>query len=114
MSVTLTVPPAVLWAWAGLPVSDTTPAEITHRRAGGVPLGRCHYRVRDLEWSGNSLRLRSDGRVLATIVPDAEWSGLWRVRIGGRLSDMVNRTRAKDAAQHAALAALNRQQELEP
>ncbi|HJT35070.1 MAG TPA: hypothetical protein VJ783_23780 [Pirellulales bacterium] len=67
-----------------------------------------NYCTRDLHWDGNRLRLGRTGRVLATIEPDAAWLGLWRVRVpGGRLSDLVNRTRAKDAALALALAALN-------
>lgn len=32
------------------------------------------------------------------VVPDAKWPGMWRVRTpDGRLSDMVNLARAKDA-----------------
>lgn len=65
-------------------------------------------RPRHLAWDGLELRLRAGG-VLATIEPDGEWPGLWRVRTpDGRLSDMVNLTRAKDAALSLALAALNR------
>jgi hypothetical protein len=38
------------------------------------------------------------GPVMATIEPDANWPGMWRVRWpDGRLSDMTNLTRAKDA-----------------
>jgi hypothetical protein len=33
-----------------------------------------------------------------TIEPDARWPNMWRVRKGERLSDMVNLSRAKDAA----------------
>jgi len=34
------------------------------------------------------------------VVPDPEWPGMYRVRLpDGRLTDMVNLTRARDAAQ---------------
>ena len=34
----------------------------------------------------------------AAVVPDDRWPGMWRVRTpDGRVSDMVNLTRAKDA-----------------
>lgn len=33
-----------------------------------------------------------------TVVPDDRWPEMWRVRHEGRLSDIVNLTRAKDAA----------------
>jgi hypothetical protein len=37
---------------------------------------------------------------IAEIVPDSNWSGMWRIAWpDGRLSDMVNLTRARDAAQ---------------
>jgi hypothetical protein len=40
---------------------------------------------------------------LVRVVPDARYPGMWRVALGdGSLSDMVNLTRAKDAA--AAIA----------
>jgi hypothetical protein len=59
-------------------------------------------------WYGDRLLLRAGRRLLSAIEPDAEWPGMWRVRLpDGRLSDMANRTRAKDAAQLVALATLN-------
>jgi hypothetical protein len=33
-----------------------------------------------------------------SVEPDATWSNVWRVRMVDRLSDMVNLTRARDAA----------------
>jgi hypothetical protein len=33
-----------------------------------------------------------------TVEPDPRWPAMWRARSGERLSDMVNLTRAKDAA----------------
>jgi hypothetical protein len=59
-------------------------------------------------WDGMTLRQRKGGRVMATIEPDSTWPGMWRVRMpDGHLTDMVNLTRAKDAAQSLALAVLN-------
>jgi hypothetical protein len=61
--------------------------------------------TKDLVWSSHRLRL---GRhTVASLVPDADWPGMWRVRIGEALSDMVNLTRAKDAAAGLALSVLN-------
>jgi hypothetical protein len=38
-------------------------------------------------------------KALAHIVPDKTYPGMWRVvRLDGSLSDMVNKTRAKDVA----------------
>jgi hypothetical protein len=45
------------------------------------------------------LHYASAKQPLAEVVPDANWSSMWRVRWpDGGLSDMVNLTRAKDAA----------------
>jgi hypothetical protein len=61
-----------------------------------------------LMWHGDRLLLRAGRRLLSAIEPDSEWPGMWRVRLpDGYLSDMANRTRAKDAAQLVALATLN-------
>jgi hypothetical protein len=49
------------------------------------------------------------GAELACVVPDEKHPGMWRVRSpDGGLSDMVNITRAKDAAATMVLAVLNR------
>jgi hypothetical protein len=64
--------------------------------------------INDLMWDRMTLRRRRGDRVMATIVPDKTWPGMWRVRMrDGHLTDMVNLTRAKDAAQLSALAVLN-------
>jgi hypothetical protein len=86
----------------------------------GQPLGRkphprasygltgTPYRRGRLRWEGDSLL--GSGRVVATVEPDSEWPGLWRVRIpDGCLSDKVNRTRARDVAETMALEALGRE-----
>jgi hypothetical protein len=67
------------------------------------------YERHDLKWQGNQLRLRS-GRLLATIVPDADNPFLWRVRLprAGLSDDAVNLARARDAAVSLALANVNR------
>ena len=68
---------------------------------------------RDLVWEDEQLRLHSiRGRVLAAIEPDREWPGMWRVRMpDGHLIDMLNLSRAKEAAASHALATLTRRQE---
>jgi hypothetical protein len=69
--------------------------------------GHCFGR-NELVWDGLQLRLRTaGGPVMATIVPDANWPGMWRVRSGRRLSDMANLSRAKDAAISIVLRGLN-------
>ena len=66
-----------------------------------------NYSGHDLRWDGTKLRLHS-GRLLASIESDATWPSMWRARLpDGSLTDMVNRTRAKDAAGSLALTALN-------
>jgi hypothetical protein len=71
------------------------------------------YERHDLIWDGNKLRLFSrSGRVLASLEPDETWPGMWRVRLpDGHFTDMVNLSRAKDAAASLALGVLNRHQE---
>ena len=66
--------------------------------------GHCFGR-NDLVWDG--LKLKLGARVMATIEPDANWPGMWRVRFGGMLSDMANLSRAKDAAISIVLRGLN-------
>jgi hypothetical protein len=47
-----------------------------------------------MEW-----RLKLDNRATGlTVRPDDEWPGMWRIHYRGKVSDMVNLTRAKDAA----------------
>jgi hypothetical protein len=42
-------------------------------------------------------------RVVALVVPDRDYAGMWRIDFGdGALSDTVNLSRAKDAALHRA------------
>ena len=64
------------------------------------------YERSQLKWDGD--QLRHGRRVVASIVPDTAWPAMWRVSLpGAPLTDMVNRTRAKDAAMSLALAGLN-------
>jgi hypothetical protein len=54
---------------------------------------------RRLKWKGDGVHLDGKGRALVRIVSDATYAGMWRVELpDGRLTDMANRTRAKDAA----------------
>jgi hypothetical protein len=65
------------------------------------------YNHKDMEWNSHELRLTT-GRLLATVKPDPDWPGLWRAHMAdGHVTDMVNLSRAKDAASILALAALN-------
>jgi hypothetical protein len=68
------------------------------------------YDSKDLEWKGNRLTVLSRGRnsPAVEIIPDAQWPGMWRVkRPDGSVTDMVNRSRARDAAKAILLGVLN-------
>jgi hypothetical protein len=47
---------------------------------------------------GAEWRLVPDRRVVGRVVPDEKWPGMWRVKLPGGLSEMVNLARARDAA----------------
>ena len=65
---------------------------------------------RHLRWNGHELFFARQR--IASVVPDGKYLGMWRVqRPDGRLTDMVNLTRAKDAAMALSLASLNAMQE---
>lgn len=63
-----------------------------------------------LRWDGSTLRLDGKGRALLQIVPDGRYPNMWRIRLPcGRLSEMANWPRARDAAMSHALMLLNGQ-----
>jgi hypothetical protein len=66
------------------------------------------YNQQDVKWDGLRLRLCT-GRLLATVEPDTQWPRMYWVHLAGGFmtADMVNLTRAKDAAIGLALAELN-------
>jgi hypothetical protein len=51
-----------------------------------------------LIWKGNNLHVGHSRKPILAIEPDAKWPGMWRVRHPDGTSDMVNLSRAKDAA----------------
>ena len=70
-------------------------------------IGHIYSRV-DLKWDGLRLRLKT-GRLLATVEPDGKWPAMYRARLpNGHLTDMVNLTRAEDAAIALACTELNK------
>ena len=69
------------------------------RRGGHV------FASSELTWSGDKLCLGRD--VLVAVVRDQHHPGMWRIRVGAELSDMVNLARARDAARSVAVALLN-------
>jgi hypothetical protein len=63
----------------------------------------------ELRW--NDCELFFGRKRIAGIEPDAVYAGMWRVRRpDGTLSDMVNISRARDAAMVLSLAVLNGQE----
>jgi hypothetical protein len=83
--------------------------DVGHRPAGNnepaTPLGAAspssisHIR-RDAVWRGDALLVGR--RKVVELVPDSVWHGMWRVKVGDHITDMVNRTRAKDAGRTLA------------
>jgi hypothetical protein len=67
------------------------------------------YARHELLWDGFDLRSRTKrGGILATIKPAPDWPAVYRVHMAdGYVTDMVNLTRARDAAVCLALGALN-------
>ena len=61
-----------------------------------------------LFWKDDQLFRWGSDDVLAKVAPDAKWPGMWRIHANGRISDMVNLSRAKDSAMSWALGKLNR------
>jgi hypothetical protein len=62
----------------------------------------------DLTWDADILRKHGSKKTLATVVADETYPTMWRVRMpDGRVSGILNKARAKDAAMGAALQALN-------
>jgi hypothetical protein len=74
---------------------------------------------RDLTWhrerDGTLALCRNGSRdILARIVADHVYPGMWRVKMpSGKLSDMANLARGKDAAMSIVLAILNREQKVQ-
>ena len=84
-----------------------TPGTSSPRQDSQTARRRRIYGHQDIQWEGHRLRLLS-GRLLATVEPDRHWAGMYRVRFrDGHLTDIVNLSRAKDAAVSLALADLN-------
>jgi hypothetical protein len=66
-------------------------------------------------WKNRQLFIWGQERPQAEIVPDEKYPGMWRFRLlpDGRLSDMVNLSRVKDAARTVVVASWNRRQRQE-
>ncbi len=64
-----------------------------------------HSRYSDFTWKGDRLYRGNSTKPVASIVPDATYPTMWRIQWpDGSLSDMLNKSRAKD---HAIVAHLN-------
>jgi hypothetical protein len=88
-----------------------TAAGITRKR----PLGRTVTPASALTWrktaSGHAIYLRDRGKPLATVEPDTQYAGMWRIHMpDGWVSDMANLSRAKEAAIRSVLFVLNRKE----
>jgi hypothetical protein len=59
-----------------------------------------------LIWHGNDLCVGRSSTPLVSIEQDKTWPTMWRVRHGEQLSDIINKTRARDAARCLALSLL--------
>src|SRR5262249_42774136 len=74
---------------------------------------------RDLTWrrerDGSLVLCRAgSSAILARVVADHVYPSMWRVKMpSGKLSDMTNLTRAKDAAMSIVLSILNREQKVQ-
>ncbi|SRR5258708_3483716 len=96
-------------------MSEGATAATAAARMGGAPAGRSRqsgYDRGDLTWhrsrGGFALYVVGLGEVILHVVPDGSHEGMWRVRyLDGRVTDMLNLERAKDAAASIALAMLN-------
>jgi hypothetical protein len=54
--------------------------------------------VMNWKQEGAEWRLLHNRRIVGRVTPDAKYPGMWRIKLPGGWSDMVNLTRAKDAA----------------
>ena len=62
----------------------------------------------DLTWNADILRKHGSRGTLATLVADETYPTMWRVQMpDGRVSGILNKARAKDAAMGAALQVFN-------
>jgi hypothetical protein len=82
----------------GAIVAKTNESVISGRSQNEPPRGRVPVALSDAPRATvTSRRPIVIGKL--KVVPDAKWSGMWRVQYrDGALSDMVNLSRAKDAA----------------
>ena len=66
-------------------------------------LGQFQWKRVGAEW-----RLSHDRRQVGRVVPDSKYPDMWRVKLPGGLSDMVNLSRARDAARERAAQQVER------
>ena len=64
-------------------------------------LGEFQWKRVGAEW-----RLFRGRRQVGRVVPDSKYPDMWRVKLPGGLSDMVNLSRARDAARERAVERL--------
>jgi hypothetical protein len=70
------------------------------------------YATRELAWKGDRLSIAGKAKgPHVSVVQDQKYPNMWRVRYpDGQLSDMVNRTRTRDAAKSILLGILNHEE----
>jgi len=93
----------------------TNETEITTGIQRKRPLGRTVTPSRALTWrktaSGHAIHLRDRGKPLATVEPDAQHAGMWRIHMpDGWVSGMANLPWAKEGAIRSVLFVLNRKE----
>jgi hypothetical protein len=67
------------------------------------------YANQELYWTGDELFVQGRRAPLLRVVPDVTWPDMWRVECPDwTLTDMANRTRAREAGRAIALQRLNR------
>jgi hypothetical protein len=64
-------------------------------------------------WDGDKL-MQGKRAMPIKVLPDNQWPGMYRVHYQGKISDMVNLIRAKDAAAAMVSASLNALQKPRP
>jgi hypothetical protein len=84
-------------------LSEARTADLSVTRySGKVPV---HIRARVTDKPARVAQKSTSRRLPPGVVPDANWAGMYRVRLpDGSLTDMVNLTRAKEAHRLAAIS----------
>jgi hypothetical protein len=85
--------------------TQTPRMSLTGLSQNGAPI----FKPKNLIWHGLRLRLQSSNRDLCVVGRDVEYPELFRVHFVDHISDLLNLSRAKDAAVRLALSILNQE-----